>query len=363
MLFASIELRRKLQRAVYRYVPPQLAAVGDPAGLSPRSARRAPRVIFSDFVGKPRQVSRPNLPESDRSAAMMLLLATGAAALLLLAPTASAFKLIIDSNTMEIDDLKNASTGALRADGSYSIFVNTVPQASDALWKTYIAGVSPADGSSASLEFTEENPGSYDSCKMYARIMGKPPTASMGYHETGLVAGGTLISDAEIDKQAKECNAPVNVLTRSFCKTESNKFSPGTDESWIVNTTRALANPNVYAVQMEFTPSWPLNGMQGCGAADLMSLAMSKNKTTMLLLPVCVVSSRTHPRTSTPAAAQGHLGCGFRSVLAAEVSRTNRWRWCHCLLQVRSQQEQARVAEHRGPRHRAHRQRRAHAQR
>lgn len=196
-----------------------------------------------------------------------------------------AFKLIIDSNTMTIADLTNASKGLLRSDGSYSIFVNTVPQASDKLWKAYMSGVSPIDGSAA-LEFTEENPGTYDSCKMYQRIQGRPPTASMGYHETGLVAGGTLISDAEIEKQAKECNAPVNVLTRSFCKTEPNKFAHGTDDSWIANTTRALENPKVYAVQMEFTPSWPLDGMQGCGAADLMRLAISKNKTMMMLLPV-----------------------------------------------------------------------------
>ncbi len=204
-----------------------------------------------------------------------------------LVSTAEAFRLIIDSNTMTIADLANASKGLLRSDGSYSIFVNTVPQASDKQWKAYIDGVSPADGSAA-LEFTEENPGTYESCKTYQRIQGRSPTASMGYHETGLVAGGTLLSHAEIDKQAKQCNAPVNVLTRSFCKTEPNKFSHGTDESWIVNTTRALANPNVYAIQMEFTPSWPLDGMQGCGVVDLMRLAISRNKTMMMLLPVCV---------------------------------------------------------------------------
>lgn len=226
-------------------------------------------------------------------------LSTAAAATALLS-TASAFKLIIDSNTMTIADLTNASKGALRSDGSYSIFVNTVPQASDKLWKAYIDGVSPTDASAA-LEFTEENPGTYDSCKMYQRIQGKPPTASMGYHETGLIAGGTLISDSEIDKQAKECNSPVNVLTRSFCKTEPNKFRRGTDDSWIVNTTRALANPKVYAVQMEFTPSWPLDGMQGCGVIDLMHLAISMNKTMMMLLPVyacfCAPLLR-HPRVA-----------------------------------------------------------------
>jgi hypothetical protein len=215
-----------------------------------------------------------------------LLLFTAAAAASLLG-AASGYKLVIDSNTMSPADLTNASRGALRADGSYSIFVNTVPQAPAALWKSYVAGVSPLPPG-PSLQFTEENPGSFDSCKMYERIWKKPPTASMGYHETGLLAGGTLLTDAEIDKQAKECHAPVNVLTRSFCKTETTKFRKGTDTSWIGNTTRALGNPNVYAVQMEFTPSWPLDGMQGCGAADLMHLALSRNKTMMLLLPVYV---------------------------------------------------------------------------
>ena len=202
----------------------------------------------------------------------------------LILPVVSGFKLVIDSNTMTPADLANASKGLLRADGSYSIFVNTL-NASDALWKSYIAGVSPLSG--PSLQFTEENPGTFDSCKMYARIQGQPPTASMGYHETGIVAGGTLLTDAEIDQQAKECKAPVNILTRAFCKTASNKLEPGDDPAWIVNTTRALKNRNVYGVEMEFTPGWPLSG-QGCGVVELINVALSENKTAMLLLPVYV---------------------------------------------------------------------------
>ena len=214
--------------------------------------------------------------------------AASTAALLLLMPSmlqpASGFKLVIDSNTMTPSDLATASKGLLRADGSYSIFVNTI-NASDALWKSYFAGISPLTG--PSLQFTEENPGSFDSCKMYERLQGRPPTASMGYHETGIVAGMTLLTDAEIDQQAKECKAPVNVLTRAFCKTASNKLEPGDDPAWIVNTTRALKNPNVFGVEMEFTPGWPNSG-QGCGSVDLINFALSLNKTAMLLLPVYV---------------------------------------------------------------------------
>lgn len=50
---------------------------------------------------------------------------------------ASAFQLVIDCNTMTPDDLRNASTGILAANGSYSIFVNTHPAPSDELWRAY----------------------------------------------------------------------------------------------------------------------------------------------------------------------------------------------------------------------------------
>lgn len=199
---------------------------------------------------------------------------------------ADAFKLVIDSNTMTVADLASASTGELRADGSYSIFVNTVPEATDKQWLAFMQGVSPKPTPlHSSLQFTEENPGTYDSCKMYKRITGQPPTASLGYWETGIIAGGTLLTGAEITKQAQECNSPVLVLTRAFCKTAPNKLEPGDDDAWIVNTTRAIAHPDVSGVAMEFTPGWPLSG-QGCGAADLMNLAAAHNKTAVLLLPV-----------------------------------------------------------------------------
>lgn len=51
---------------------------------------------------------------------------------------AYAFQLVIDCNTMTPDDLRNASTGILAADGSYSIFVNTHPVPSDDLWRAYL---------------------------------------------------------------------------------------------------------------------------------------------------------------------------------------------------------------------------------
>ena len=111
---------------------------------------------------------------------------------LLAATGARGFTLVIDSNTMTPADLTHASTGALRADGSYTIFVNT-HNASDALWRSYMQGVGGA------LRFTEDNPGSYASCAEFKHITGSAPTAAMGYHETGGLPGGTLLRQPQVD--------------------------------------------------------------------------------------------------------------------------------------------------------------------
>ena len=94
----------------------------------------------------------------------------------------------------------------------------------------------------------------------FKRITGSAPTAAMGYHETGELPGGTLLTDAEIDAQAVACGCPVIVLTRAFCATDSNLHcvgkptAPAPADPWVANTTRALANPNVFGVAIEWTP-------------------------------------------------------------------------------------------------------------
>ena len=82
----------------------------------------------------------------------------------------------------------------------------------------------------------------------------------MGYHETGGKTGGTLLTDAEINAQAAACGSPVIVLTRAFCHTDADLHCvgdpsvPAPTSPWVIETQRALANPNVFGVAMEYTP-------------------------------------------------------------------------------------------------------------
>ena len=216
---------------------------------------------------------------------------------------AGAFKLVIDCNTMSVDDLQKAASGRLAANGSYSIFSNynfsgtaaaPIPPPSDELWRSYLKGVG------TELAFTENDPGTCKeqladfnetcSCKKYKQVVGRPPTAALGYWED-LAAGSTLLTDAQIAEQAAECGAPVIVLTRSFCSTEPTKLAcrsgPGTSNGWIDNTTRALKNKNVFGVAMEYTPvPEPGGSCQGCGIVDLMHTAIAANKSVLLLWPL-----------------------------------------------------------------------------
>lgn len=242
-----------------------------------------------------------SMPFTSGIRAVGLLELTAISALLL--PRLVAFKLVIDCNTMSADDLKKASAGRLAANGSYSIFVNynfsgtaaaPIPPPSDELWRAYLKGVG------TELAFTENNPGTCAhsqsawnqtcSCKRYRQLVGRPPTAAVGYWEN-LAVGSTLLTDSEIDVQAAECDAPVIVLTRSFCSTATNKLAcesgPGTSTGWIDNTTRALKHKNVYGVAMEYTPvPEPGGSCQGCGIVDLMHVAIAQNKSVLLLWPL-----------------------------------------------------------------------------
>lgn len=169
------------------------------------------------------------------------------------------------------------------------------------------------EGVGGRLRFTEDNPGSYASCAEFKRITGQPPTAAMGYHETGAKTGGTLLTDAEINAQAAACGSPVIVLTRAFCHTDADLHCvgdpsvPAPTSPWVIETQRALANPNVFGVAMEYTPlgdpyaadracqaahgggaSWGTCNCQGCNGAGLMHAALAKNKSVLLLWPVYV---------------------------------------------------------------------------
>jgi hypothetical protein len=223
----------------------------------------------------------------------------------LLLPSTAAFKLVIDCNTMSVDDLKKTSTGRLVANGSYCIFSNynfsgtaaaPIPPPSDELWRSYLKGVG------TELAFTENDPGTCQtpapqapdnltcSCKKFRQLTGRPPTAAVGYWEN-LAVGSTLLTDAQIDAQAQACGAPVIVLTRTFCSTELTKLNcksgPGSSNGWIDNTTRALKNKHVFGVAMEYTPvPEPGGACQGCGIVELMHVALAQNKSVMLLWPL-----------------------------------------------------------------------------
>lgn len=80
-------------------------------------------------------------------------------------------------------------------------------------------------------------------CKWFNQNMGVPPTASMGYYETGAVPGGTVLSDADINNMANTCKSPggIIVLNRAFW-----------EDNWKWATQRALKNPHAAGAALEY---------------------------------------------------------------------------------------------------------------
>ena len=90
-------------------------------------------------------------------------------------------------------------------------------------------------------QVSEDNPNNTESYDKYLSIMGKKPTASFFYNETGGKPGGTLLSNAQINsKYAHTGNKKIICLTRAYLA-----------GAWKNQTDRCLNNSKVEAIAIE----------------------------------------------------------------------------------------------------------------
>ena len=238
----------------------------------------------------------------------VLVAAVAAAALPLARPlirTASAYETWVDLNTYtkSREGGNDAADGAVArtrafagADGVWLITANSGGDNNDATagttgisgssaagftlgdWRQIVANIA---GPNARIA-TEDNPFPFartdQSYRDALSIIGTNGATgfslanSLQYNETGIdPAGGTVLSDAQIDSYAARFGGHVTVLTRSY-------QNGGTNGNWRFETDRALANAKVNAVAMETTD------IPGQKVADFVRAADAAGKTAYLYL-------------------------------------------------------------------------------
>ena len=235
-----------------------------------------------------------------------LALAAVAASVLPLSQAASAYETWVDLNTYAKgreggNDATNGAVARTRAlagaDGVWLITANSGGDNNDAAagttgisadpnagftlgdWRQIVANIA---GPNARIA-TEDNPPppfaredqSYRDARTIIGTGGATNFSlvnSLQYNETGIdPAGGTVLSDAQIDNYAAKFGGRVTVLTRSY-------QNGGTNGNWKLETDRALANPKVNAVAMETTD------IPGQKVADFVKAADAAGKTAYIYL-------------------------------------------------------------------------------
>eukprot|EP00128_Syssomonas_multiformis_P010169 Colp12_sorted_trinity150504_noHs@26500 len=174
------------------------------------------------------------------------------------------YSVLVDVNTINATELARANK--LAADGIWFLSVNS-PGIGDGAWQKAIRQIAPSG-----FAITEDNPGSFSECQKFKRLTGQPPSGAFGYYETGGADGGTILSDADIDRYHAQCQASVIILTRAYW--------PGSQ--WRARTDHALANAKVSGVAIEYNPE----KYDQRNAIDLMNHALSLKKRVFLLWPV-----------------------------------------------------------------------------
>ncbi len=158
--------------------------------------------------------------------------AAAAALLAVSAATAPAMQIIVDMNTLPLNQY--GTLGALHGAGCWLVFnhnpsTTQVQQTIDNLGTGIVVA---------------ENiyPGLYN--YNLATSAGRRPTAAFSYHETGGTPGGTVLTNAEINSiKSSIGSSSVVVLTRGY-----------TDSRWSGPVNTALANPNCSGVTFEIAP-------------------------------------------------------------------------------------------------------------
>ena len=146
---------------------------------------------------------------------------------------AHGYQVLVSLNTYKKSTVKNAvaRVGELKCNGVWLITHNC--DFSDSEWKVILNKL-------GGVQITEDNPNQNQSYRDYVRITGKHPDYSFCYNETHLRAGGTQLTNAQIDTQsASHGDTPLICLTRRY------------SGNWKTQTDRCLANPKVGGMCIE----------------------------------------------------------------------------------------------------------------
>jgi hypothetical protein len=183
----------------------------------------------------------------------------------ILALISNAYKIDLDLNTYNANELGILAQGRLPADGTWSITVNS-PGTTDTQWRNAIAGVNPNADS-----YSEDNPGGFAECKRVRTVSpGGRLLAAFHYHETG-GEPNTMLTWSQIDQAYNQCQCGIIILTRAYW--------PG--HPWRTNVEKVLTHPKLYGVAIEFAP-------QDVGARweeDFVNEILNYGKSPFFLLP------------------------------------------------------------------------------
>ena len=175
-----------------------------------------------------------------------------------------AFTVLPSLNTYKkayIEDAVDRAT-ELKSDGVWFITPNS--DLNDAEWRMVFQTL-------GGPHITEDNPDGNKSFRDYTRIMQGEPDACFCYNETGGLAGGTQLSDAQIEAQSESHgNRPLIALTRSY------------GGEWRKQTNRCLDHPKVAAICMEYVKKALLENINA--PAECIRAARMKNKPVYILL-------------------------------------------------------------------------------
>jgi hypothetical protein len=165
------------------------------------------------------------------------------------------YRIVVDLNTYDSNDMAFAAAGQLSCDGVWAVNVNS-PGVSPDEWAAGIQGVN------GGYVISEDEPGQYSQCKIVRGYA--------GYHECQ-DAGCTVLSNDEVNAYAANCGTSVLALTRAYWA--------GTP--WRDRVQTILQNPNIYGVVMEFAPNDLTDRSQAAFINDVLAAGHSP----VLLLP------------------------------------------------------------------------------
>ena len=188
---------------------------------------------------------------------------------IMMSQSCKAFEVMVSLNTYKKSKVVNAVSrvNEFHADGVWFITKNS--DFTDTEWRDMFEQL-------GGRQISEDNPGKTESYDRYVSMMGASPHESFFYNETGGEAGGTLLSDVQIDAHyAHIGNRPIICLTRAY-------VSGG----WKTEVDRCIANHKVGAICIEPVRGAIMETSPGVhnGIPQLMDAVMAAGKKLFFLV-------------------------------------------------------------------------------